>query len=672
MAKETKDIEESKESKEHEQEELLETIRKRFKLAEDAEAVQREMMLADMKFENGEQWDEDARRERESDGRPSLVINKIAPMLKKVISDMRRNRSGIKVRPVDSQSDVKTAEIFTGYIRNIENVSNADAAYDMGGECAVRCGLGYFRIVTEYVDDSVFEQDIQFNRIENPFTVYRDPYSRKPVGQDSKFYFVTEKINKDEFKERYPDTDVKDFEGGQYDSSWVDESEVRIAEYWWIEEEATEFALLNNGMTVNLADIEITPEFEAMVVKKKKGKTNKVKWCLTNGYEIIDNEVNDWAGKYIPIFPVIGEEVWIEGKRYLRSALYHAKDPQRLYNWARSTACETLAMAPRQPYVTTKESIEGFEPEWALANRKPLPYLLYNEGHEPPQRNMNPLPDNGSMAEAMTSSDEIKATMGIYDASLGAQGNETSGVAIRARQMEGDSSTFVFQDNLNNAIKYAAVVLVDLVPRIVDTQRILRLLNIDGTEGWETVNIELPDGQKLNDLSVGKYDVVYDASGNYLNARIEAAEGMLTFMQAFPPSAPIIGPRLAKNSDWPESQEIAEELKALTQGGQQQDPQAQQQQQQQMQMQQQHMQMEMASKQMDLQMKKMTLQMKQVEMQEKVASGQIKQEDARQAITEGQMDIQKLALELENQHLQNMKLQQEMATGGMPQTMRRT
>lgn len=629
-------------------EKILKLIRDRFEEAQSAEAEQREMMLDDMEFENGDQWDEMAKKERDEDGRPSLVINKVAGLVKTIIGDMRQNRPGIKARPVDSGSDPKVAEILTGLVRNIENVSSGDDAYDMAGEHAVRCGLGYFRITTDYTTDSAFEQDICIDRIENPFTVYRDPFSRKITGEDSRYYFVSERISREEYKERYPESEEVSFdEMSDKDVSWIEEDELRIAEYWWVKEVDAEIAMLQNGMTVDLAEVDVPPE---MILKQRKAKRKKVQWVVTNGYEILEGPT-DWSGKFIPIIPVCGEEVWIEGRRYYRSAIYHAKDPQRLYNWARSTACETLAMAPRQPWVTTPGAIAGFENDWAEANKRPLAYLLHNDGFAPPTRQGPTFPDNGSMSEAMASADDIKATTGIYDASLGARGNETSGRAIIARQQEGDTATFVFHDNLNKALKYAGKILVDLIPKVYDTQRVVRLLNPDGTEGWQTVNAQMPDGSTMHDLSAGSYDVVVDTSANYQTKRLEAADSMAQFIQAFPPAAQVVGPRLAKNLDWPEADAIAQELAALSQGGQQ-NPQ-----QQQAAMQQQ--QMAMQAQQAEMQAK---VQQQQAKAQAEAQSAQLDAQKGQADIAKAQQELQLGQLEIEKKQLENEKIKRELMT----------
>jgi hypothetical protein len=369
----------------------------------------------------------------------------------------------------------------------------------------------------------------------------------------------------------YPDADLATFETAEGDndySDWLLDNSVRVAEYWWKEPVKKTLCMLKDGRVLFKDDLdkEELAYVAPYVQQEREVDTHQIYWCKTNGAEIIKAKT-EWAGHYFPIIECCGEEVFVEGERKLRSAIRFAKDPQRLYNWSRSTAVETLALAPKQPWIATPEAIEGFENSWQDAHRKPMPYLLYNKGEERPDRQISGIPDSGAYQEAMAAADDIKATTGRYDASLGARSNETSGRAIMARQAEGDSATYIYHDNLKRSVAFTGKVLVDLIPKIYDTQRVVRLLNEDGTEAWQEINVLHPiTGEVMaNDISKGKFDVVADVGPAYKTQRIEAANSMLQFMQIFPPAAQIIGPMLAHNMDWPQAPEIAQKLEAMMQ-----------------------------------------------------------------------------------------------------------
>lgn len=554
---------------------ILTRIRKRFRIAVDAEQVNRQLAIADIRAENGEQWDAQTRRDREDDGRPCITVNKIAGAVKQIIGDSRQNKISIKVRPVDDESDPALAELLTGLIRNIENTSQAESAYDHAFECAVKGGWGYFRIITDYSDTDTFDQDIKIKRVPNQFSVYADPSSMEQDGSDMKWCIISEVKDADTFKAEYPKAETgssHESSLGEENADWFTPEGTRIVEYFERTTVKKRLLLLSDGKAV-MAD-DMTKEVEEQgwsfgaILKEREVDYPKIMWYKATGAEILDR--NEWAGKFIPVIPVIGEETWVDGRRILRSAIRWSLDPQKLFNWARSNAVETLAMAPRQPWIGTATHFENQEHNWQAANKKPMPYLLYTPDPQAPgiapQRQQMTAVDSGAYQEAQMAADDIKATTGIYDASLGARGNETSGRAILARQNEGDKATFIFTDNLARSLKYAGRILVDLIPKIYDTERVVRLMNKDGSEAWAKINVTDPmTGQKYNDLSIGKYDVTVDVGPSYSSKRMEAADGMVSLVQAAPQFASIILPRLAKNLDWPEAEEIAEEMKAMSQ-----------------------------------------------------------------------------------------------------------
>jgi len=570
-------------------EEILKQARDRLRDSESAETDNRATFQFDTHFENGEgQWSDDDKAQRV--GRPCITINKVAGAVKQITGSARRNRPRVKIRPVDSGSDIGVATLFTGIIRNIENVSDAEAAYDKGYEDAVRGGYGYWRILTDYADDTAFDQDISIERIVNPAAVYMDQSATKVDYSDIGYAFIVETMSQDKFDAEYPKAKSKaDFESstGEEQSGWFAAEKVRVAEYFYKEKAEKEIFELVDGRVVEIKNPKTEKKFvapdgiNAVEMKfvsgdgvpgplpynrSRKSKYHKIMWCKMNGQEILEGP-SELPGKYIPIVPCLGDEIWIDGKRVLRSAIRHSIDAQKLYNWARSNMVETLAQAPKQPYHVTPDEIEGHEKQWNEAHIKPQAYRLYNDvGNGRPQPSSPSIPNTGAHHESMIASDDIKATTNIYDASLGASGNETSGKAIGKRQNQSSTASYVFVDNQAKAIKYTAKILVDLIPRIYDTERVVRLLNEDGSEAWAKINEKNPvTGQVLNDLSVGRYDVTYDVGPDFATRREEAAEGMLMVAQTAPQFAPVLIPKIAQNLDWPGAQELGQQLEQANQ-----------------------------------------------------------------------------------------------------------
>jgi hypothetical protein len=565
--------------------EILTEARGLFELAAERENVNRIDALDDIRFARlSEQWDPQVIQQRMSEGRPCLTINKMPAFIRQVVNDARQNAPSIKVLPADSGADPETAEIINGLIRNIEVTSDADVAYDTALESAVVGGFGFFRIDYDYSTDDTFEKDLKICRIANPFAVFADPFSTACDSSDWNVAFVVDKITKAEFERRFKDKDPVDWDGMGYvglGNPWFDDiaDEVMIAEYWTREEVEKTIYGLTSGEVVDSKTWEMhQAEFEASGVfiqgEPRVARSYKVTQRVISGAEVL--ETNDWPGKYIPIVPVYGDEVNVEGRRYFRSLIRDAKDAQRMFNYWRTASTELVALAPKAPFIGRVGAFDSDAEKWATANTATHAYMEY-DGPEAPQRQPFAGPPAGALQEALNASDDMKAIIGLYDASLGARSNETSGRAILARQREGDVSTFHFIDNLSRAIRHAGRVLIDLIPAVYNTARVVRVMGPE--EKPETVQINQPfekqgeEGPELDeqgnpvlgmyDLSVGKYDLTVKAGPSYTTQRQEAAEQMMQLIQSFPAAAPVIGDLIAANLDWPGADDIAERLKAL-------------------------------------------------------------------------------------------------------------
>lgn len=586
--------------------------KKAFQRCSDAEDHNRVTALEDIRFARlGEQWPTEIEEQRKKEGRPCLTFNRMPTFIRQVVNDARQNKPSIKVHPVDDNADPKTADVINGIIRNIEYTSNADVAYDTAMEQSVSGGFGYWRVGLDYAFDDSFELDLSIDRVANQFSVYGDPDSTAADSSDWNVAFVVDRITKEEFKRRYKGKKnvddgyvCVDFDSDAwlYADTWLEDDTVLIAEWWQREEIERQIVKLSDGRVVSEEDIAADESLQALlavgqlqVVAQRKAKSHRVTQTILSGADVL--EEREWPGRYIPIVPVYGDEIIVEGKRYFRSLIHGGKDPQRMVNYWKTTGTELVALAPRVPFIGPEGAFDADPEKWATANTRSWSYIQYNKNAvAPPQR--QPLDSGvaaGAMQEALSAADDMKATIGLYDASLGARSNETSGKAIMARQREGDVATFHFIDNLSRAIRHTGRILIDLIPKVYDTERVVRVIGEDGTPENKPVNQAVPqtdengqpvtqqvnDGQgntievavtAMHDLTVGKYDLTVTTGPSFTTRREEAAAQMTEFVRAFPPAAPLIGDLLAKNQDWPGADEIAKRLKSINPALQQKEP----------------------------------------------------------------------------------------------------
>lgn len=586
-----------------------------FKLCQDAEADNRKEALDDILFARlGKQWHDADMTKREKEGRPCMTINKMPAFIRQVVNDGRQNKPAIKVHPADDQADPKTAEVINGLIRNIEYTSKADVAYDTGLDYAATCGIGYWGVDLEYSHDDSFEMDIVIVRKPNPFAIYGDYASTAADSSDWNRAFEVDTIEKADFERKYKGKEKVDWDSDSYKNmpeAWRSGKQIQIASYWRRREVEKTICLMSDGRVMqqdwldekvpdvdNMTNAQLLEQAGITCTNTRESRSYEVTQYIMNGVEIL--KAKKWAGKYIPLVPVYGEELNVEGKRYFRSLIRDAKDAQRNFNYWRTTCTELVALAPKAPFIGPVGSFVTDSGKWETANTQTHPFIEYDmvEGAPPPERQPFAGVPAGALQEALNASDDMKAVMGMYDAALGARSNETSGRAINARKSESDNGTFHFQDNQSRAIRHTGVIIIDLIPHSYSKPRVIRVMGIDKKPQNIPINQPIPPqmpqqpgqppqqgqvvqpGQQMDedgaaqiyDLTVGKYDLTVDTGPGFQTKREEAAYGMTELMRAFPPSAAVIGPHLAKAQDWPGAEEIGDELAALAPGGAQNNP----------------------------------------------------------------------------------------------------
>ncbi len=542
-------------------EKILKEARDRLKKAMDEDAENRKMALDDLRFISipGAQWPEDIKAKRESKGRPCLEINKMPAYIDQVVGDQRMNRPSIKVIPVDSNSDPKVAKLLSGWIKHVQAISASDVAIDHGFEHAVACAYGAIRVVTKYVSDSSFEQEVYIKKVDNALAVFWGKHSEYDCS-DAKYCFLVYDIDREEFKDTYKTEPVPFNQAdSQYVEGWATAETVRVAEYFVKEPiEKTIYLLSDDRVVDEVKEGEV-------VSKKRKVKTFKIMWYLLSGNKVLDER--EWIGrKYIPVIPIWGKEYNVGGKRYLRGLIRNGKDPQRMLNYWESCDTEVVALQPRAPYILTAKQLGDYKQMWDNAQNENYPYMLVEPDKDAPgwpQRQAPPQVSSAMVAKLAGSDQAIRDTIGLQKASMGMQSNERSGAAIRERKKEGDVGTFAFIDNLSRSMEHLGRVLIDIAPRILDSERIVRLGLEDGSFEFDAVNVKTTTGKILNDLSMGTYDVVVTVGPSFTTQRTEAQISMKEFIQYYPQAAPLIGDLYAKAMDWAGADEIAKRLEFL-------------------------------------------------------------------------------------------------------------
>lgn len=582
---------------------FLSLARDRWHTIDTTESALRQAMREDLEFFSSDQWDAKIKAERVADGRPCLTINRLPGFVRQLTNEMRDARPGIEVIPVDNITDPQLAEVIQGVLQHIEANSDADVAYTRAAEAQVRMGRGYFRIVPEYASDTGFEQELRIKSIRNPATVYLDQASQELDGSDARFAFIVEDIPLSEYDERFgaeTRASLTEFARvGEAWNEWKPEGKIRVAEYYCFVPKIRTIVQLKNGWVVDEDDYKRLaaaaaqrqqdqpdlPPLDLTPVRTRRVEGRQLTWALINGAQILDGNADKTAGRelpgqWIPIIPVYGEELDLDGQIDLRGLIRDSKDVQRMVNYWRSAMTETVALAPKAPFVAEEGQIEGREEEWRLSNVKNTAVLKYKarslDGQmlPPPQRNTAEPPIQAMAMLSMQMENDMRATLGFsYDVGSQEKRVEQSGRAILARQAQGEKSNSHFSAHLAISLRHAGRILLDLLPQYYDTPRIRRILGRDGKFADVVLHAGNPEEAKqiaaaqgiaesqIHDLAAGRYDVRVKAGVSYASQRQQDQELVANALQTNPAMMPLIGDLFFQTLDSPIAERISQRLK---------------------------------------------------------------------------------------------------------------
>lgn len=575
---------------------LYTEIASNFERCQNWESRFRNHYVDDLKFGNGDaynlwQWPQKVQDARNAPGaeKPMLTVNKTQQHCLQIINDARQNKVGVQVRPVGGEATEQSANIIEGVVRHIEYRSNATLAYEAAMYTAVFGGIGYVRVHVDYCDEDSFDQDIFIKRVADPLTVFLDPDIEEYDGSDARFGFVFEDLPRKEAEKKYHKNKEAFEDPGINGDSWYGDDHVRVCEYFWRTEVKDKLVRLPNGKTVRKSEMpDGMYDFEKQQVEAIGEKLierdivdQRVKWCKVIGKTIVEKK--DWLGKYIPIARLVGQELVVQGQLDRWGHVRALLDPQRMYNYHSAGSVEFVALQTKTPWLTAARAIDGQVEQWTDSNVKNAAVLVWNDVGDDgqpvakPERIMPPPPASGHIEGMQVAQQELMMASGQYQAVMGAPSNETSGKAINARQRQGDNATYHFVDHQAVMIRFVGRIILDLIPKIYDTQRVITVLGrsdermkvqVDPQFPGAANQQKTPDDDDFNpeevaaifNPKVGKYDVISDVGPSYGTQRQEAFNAFSQIMAQNKEAFTIVGDLWAESADFPGSEKLAKRL----------------------------------------------------------------------------------------------------------------
>jgi hypothetical protein len=590
---------------------IYEEAEDRFNHCETWEKESRRLFLEDLKFaeadpDNGFQWPNHMRRNRDVDKRPALTINKTRQHNLQIINDLKQNKPSIDIRPTGDGATFKSAQVYQHIVRDIERQSNASVGYDMASEFQVKAGIGYVRVATEYVDDKTFDQEIRIKQVNDPLSIYLDPDIKERSGRDARFGFSFEDVPIKRFEKENPQWKGKGTGDTLHSGdNWIDRDHVRVCEYWRRTEKKDRLIFLakppaGQGPSLDMPDdggdvIQRESRLKELFgndpdmlkqllddpgTRKRPIVTQDVEWFKIVGHEVVDKK--PWPGKYIPIVRFIGEETIIDGKLDRKGHTRNLKDAQRIYNYWTSAAVEHIALQSKTPWTIPIQAVEGYETYWSTANKVNHSYLPYNaiddDGNPlpKPERMKPPEFSDAYMKGMEVAGNELMYASGQYQAQMGQNENAKSGKAIGERQRQGDNATYHFVDNQGVAIRYVGEIIIDLIPKVYDTKRVKMIQARDGKNHQVTVDPQAQQAHEVEDdqrdaeaiksifnPNVGRYSVEADMGPSFATQRQEAFESFTKLLGAWKEGIAVVGDLYFRSADFPLADEAAERVKRM-------------------------------------------------------------------------------------------------------------
>lgn len=575
---------------------FISRARTQWKTAAEAEKDNRADAYEDLQFLNLEQWPAGIKQLRSQPGRekPCLTIDQIGEPFRQLTNKQRESRPAIHINPEDGEANQATAEVLQGLVRAIEYDSDAQIAYATAFEGAVGIGWGYARLRSEFDGDGP-DQNLLIDMIENPFSVYLDPGTRKWDRSDARYAFVVQDIPKDQYIAQYGEsavakagaslTDFTDI--GDDVQDWFPEGAVRVAEYYYIEDRVVTLGEID-GQTIEKSK---APK-GATLENERTIRRPQVMWAKINGLEILEGNETQTAGrripgKTIPIRPCYGQVLNVNGKRVYRGIVRAAKDAQRQYNYQNSELALELALAPKAKAVLAEGQDEGYEKMWDEANIEAFPRLTYkpttigDKVVPPPSvvQFTDPAKIQAIVVAINQAKQDLRSTTGWYDATDPTRKNaDQSGRAILARKEAQNQGSVNYLDNFNRFVISLGKLMLEWIPELYDREgRIIRTLGMEDdvqrvminqpyreqNEQMEALTPELAQLQKDVKhfvLTKGRYGVRVTPGTSYTTRKQEAAEWQLRLIEARPEMMQVFGDIAVRNMDGPGHEQIADRI----------------------------------------------------------------------------------------------------------------
>lgn len=496
-------------------------------------------------------------------GKPKYTFDEANPIVDDIMGEMSAAEFSIRVSPSGGAASKRTAQIYEGIIRTIENISKATNVYNRAARIMVGTGIDGWRVVQAFRDDDSFQQDLLIKKIPNfQDSVWFDVGAVEPDMSDADHAWVLTSLTKREYDQRFPDGSGTSV-GSQITQQVYDykkPDEVVIGEYLYKKKRKRTLALMSDGSIYDVND-----DFNSVVDELAKQDITIVRTRDRDYYDVYQKlfDGSDWLSEakktvfcFIPIVPVFGNFRISENKVVYWGIVEKIRDAQRVINYAESRKIEEGALAPRGKIWMTKDQAMSPDVRQTLrtlnTNMDPVQFYDYVDNQQPPQYMGAPASNPGLVETSQSAQTFIQRTSGTFDEARGAAPAHRSGEAVNLLQKKSDNPKRKWFSAVEVAIQHTARILIKAIPKVYDTQQEMVLTGEDGALDTVTIRKKVRDEQtgrviELNDLSKGNYDVVC-SSGPAFQSRQQETVTAINEMAAIDPTIMQLGADILLNN----------------------------------------------------------------------------------------------------------------------------
>lgn len=545
-------------------------------------------------FYRGDQWDESDVAALDAEGRPALTINTVLPTVNTVLGEQSTRRADVQFKPRRGGEEAVAHTLTKLYMQIADNNKLDWVEQQVFSDGLILDGRGYFDVRIDFSDH--VEGEIRITA-KDPLDILIDPDAKESDPKTWNEVFETKWMTLDEIEELYGKKKAEELRfiaenGNGYGRDSIEYEENRYGdldstddylgagipgddEYRnvralrVIERQHKRMTRVMCFVDPETGDARDVPEPWSESKAKKFAKQyglnlirkvkRKVRWTVTCDKVVLHDDwspYNDFT--VVPYFAYFRR-----GRPF--GMVRNLLSPQEQLNKIASQELHIVNTTANSGWMVESGSLVGMSSDDLEEHGAETGLVLeYNRGSTPPVKiQPNQIPtglDRISQKAALN----IKAISGINDSMLGTDSAEVSGVAIQAKQNRGAIMIQVPLDNLRKTRQYLAEKILDLIQTFYTERRVIMITNEeDPLKPREpmVVNEMTPEGQIINDLTIGEYDVVIataPARDSFDEVQFAEALNLRQVGVAIPDDAIIEYSHLARK------QELAKRIRVLT------------------------------------------------------------------------------------------------------------